>query len=135
MRRSVFSGSSIIVGSCGDGLTDKLAAWRDRIIPLAMEWIVLDVDCAHLRVRDFDSLGIAILVEAALHIETDNGLGGSNKLDDDLVADQRLTSPILGDKGEEAVLYAVPFAGSGRMVDNRYGQTGFIGETLQFVLP
>jgi len=52
-----------------------------------MEGIVPDVDCAHLRVRNLDRLGVAILVEAALHIETGGGPGGSNKLDDNLVAD------------------------------------------------
>src|SRR6185437_2088162 len=135
MRWSVLSGSSIIGGSCGDVLTEKLMAWRDRVIPLAVEWIVLNIDCAHLRVRDLDSLGVAILVEATLHVETGGRPGGSNKLNDDLVTDQRLTAPILGDKGEEAVLDAVPFAGPGRMVGNRYGQISFIGETLQFVFP
>jgi hypothetical protein len=51
------------------------------------------------------------------------------------VSGQGFATPVLGDEGEHWVLYAVPFAGSGRVVSDRDSQSGLIGELLQFDLP
>ncbi len=94
---------------------------RDRIVPFSVESITIDVDRTHLRVGDPDGLGITILVEVALHIKPAGRRRGSNELDDDLVADERLATPVLCDECEKPVLYAVPFAGPRRVVGNRDG--------------
>ena len=51
-----------------------------------------------------------------MHIEAFAGRRRSDQLDDDLVADQRLAAPVLGDEGEQTVLDPVPFAGAGRQM-------------------
>jgi len=100
-----------------------------------VERITIDVDRTHLRVGDPDGLGITVLVEVALHIKPAGRRRGSNELDDDLVADERLATPVLCDEREKPVLYAVPFAGPRRVVGNRNGQAGFVDEALEFMLP
>ena len=72
---------------------------------------------------------------SAAHREAGVGRGGGDQLDDDLVADQRLAAPVLGDEGEQAVLDLVPFAGAGREVADGHGQAGLVGEALQLELP
>src|SRR4051794_918027 len=51
------------------------------------------------------------------------------------MAEQWLAAPVLGDEGEQAMLDAVPFAGSGRQVANRNGDPEFVGQDLQLALP
>jgi hypothetical protein len=46
-----------------------------------------------------------------------------------------LAAPVLGDEGEQAVLDAVPLAGTGRQMANGDGDPEFIGQGLQFALP
>jgi hypothetical protein len=55
-------------------------------------------------------------------------------LHDGLVADQRLTAPVLCNEREQPVFDFVPFAGAWREMANRDRQTQFIGEILQFAL-
>ena len=62
---------------------------------------------------------IGVGVDAAGDGEAGFGRGGGDQLDDDLMADQRLAAPVLGDEGEQAVLDAVPFAGAGRQMGRR----------------
>jgi len=44
-----------------------------------------------------DGLGITVLVKVAFHIKPADRRRGSNELDDDLVADERLATPVLCD--------------------------------------
>ena len=81
-----------------------------------MERITIDIDRAHLCVGDPDSLGIAVLVKAAVHIEPGGRRRSANELDYHLVADERLATPVLRDEGEKPMLDAVPFAGPRRVV-------------------
>ena len=43
------------------------------------------------------------------------------------MAEQWSASPVDADKGEHAVLYAIPFAGAWRVMRDGDGETGFIG--------
>jgi hypothetical protein len=63
------------------------------------------------------------------------GRSGGDQLDDDLVADERLAAPVLGNVGEQSVLDAVPFAGAGRQMDDRHGEADLVGEALQLTFP
>jgi hypothetical protein len=56
-------------------------------------------------------------------------------LDDDLVSQQRFAAPVLRDEGEQTVLDAVPLAGAGWQMADRYGDPEFVGQDLQFTLP
>ena len=84
----------------------------DRIVPLAVEVVALNVDDIHLGIGDPDAGGIAVGVDLALHLEAGSGRGGGNQLDDGLVADERPAAPVLRDEREEAMLDLVPFAGA-----------------------
>src|SRR6202040_2218449 len=67
--------------------------------------------------------------------EPGRGRGGADQLHDHGMGEQRFAAPVLRDEGEEAMFDAVPFAGAGRMVGDRYSQSGLIGKALQFTFP
>src|SRR5205823_7325212 len=60
---------------------------------------------------------------------------GGNEVDNNLMIDKRLSSPVLTDVGKEPMFDLVPFAGAGGQVANRDLKTGFIGQFLQLGLP
>ena len=70
-----------------------------------------------------------------VHCQSCIGRGGGDQLDDDLMADERLAAPVLGDIGEQSVLDAVPFASAGRQMGDRYSEARFAGEALEFTFP
>ena len=88
--------------------------WTDGVVPVAMEGIALDVDGGHFGIADLDAFRVNVLVDVAGDGEAGVGRGGADQLDDDLVADERFAAPVLRDVGKEAVLDAVPLAGSRR---------------------
>src|SRR5882757_6968107 len=49
-----------------------------------------------------------------MDLQASLGCGCGDELDDDLVADQGASLPVLADEGEEPVLDLVPLAGAGR---------------------
>ena len=74
-------------------------------------------------------------VEFAADLQAGFGGGGGDELDDDLVADQRLAAPVLGDEQEEPMLDLVPLAGSGRQMADGDLQIEFVGPGLKLGLP
>src|SRR3954452_2679126 len=95
--------------------------------------MVFDVDGVHLGIGNLDALGIAAGIDVASDGEAGVGRGGADQLNDDLMADERLAAPVLRNVGEQTMLDPVPFAGAGRQ--DRHGEAGYIGETLQFAFP
>ena len=91
----------------------RFLVWFDCIVPLAVEGEALDVDSGQFGFGDFDTAWIARAIEVAGNGESFAGRGGGDQLDDDLMADERLAAPVLGDVGEQSVLDAVPLAGAG----------------------
>lgn len=67
--------------------------------------------------------------------EADVSGGCCDELDDSLIADQRPTSPVLGDERKKPVFNFVPFAGSGRQMADVDFETDLVGESLKFKLP
>ena len=96
-----------------------------------MEVVAEEVDGVHLGIGDFDACRIGVAIELAAHLEAGVGGGGGDQLDDDLVADEWLAAPVLGDEREQAMLDLVPLAGAGRQVADRDGEAEFVGQLLQ----
>ena len=100
-----------------------------------MKVVWCDVDFGELRVRDFDALGIFVLIEFGADREPRIGRGCGDELDDGAIAAQGLAPPVDGDEREEAVLDFIPFAGSGRQMTNRDRYPELIGKLLKLDLP
>src|SRR5271166_5466761 len=109
--------------------------WSNGVVPLAVEVGGFDLDGGHLGFGDLDALVVDIFIEPARDGEAFVSGCAADQLDDGLVADQRLAAPVLGDEGEQAVLYLVPLAGAGRQMRDSDGNSKFVGQDLQFPLP
>ena len=109
--------------------------WFDRVVPLAVEFVTVNVECGHLVVIDFHAFGIGVGIDLALHFQTGVGGGGGDELHDGEIADERASAPILGYEREQAVLDLVPFARAGRQMMDGDLDAEFIGQRLQFALP
>jgi hypothetical protein len=53
-----------------------LLPWRDRVVPVALEGMALNVEGSHFGIADFDALGIEALVDVASDGEAGIGGGG-----------------------------------------------------------
>src|SRR6266487_4492241 len=100
-----------------------------------MEGVWPDGEGGHLFIRYLPSSRVAPSVELALHRQSGLCGGRRDQLQDHGVADERLTTPVLADPGEETMLDLVPFARARRQVADRDGQTRLIGQLLQLPLP
>ena len=109
--------------------------WMDAVVPVAVEFMALEIDAGEVGGGDFDAGRIRIGVDLGTDLEAGFGGGGGDQLDDDLMADERFAAPVLGDEREEAVLDLVPLAGTRRQVADSDGQIEFVSELLQFHLP
>ena len=86
----------------------RLLVRRYDIVPFAVKLVSFDVDLLHLLVGHLHPFGVNAGVQFAVDLKTLPGGGGADQLHDHLVADQRLTTPVLRDVGEQAVLDTVP---------------------------
>ena len=77
-----------------------MPARRDRVVPRRMNFVAPELDFVKLLVRHFDSGLILVRVQHCLDFEPGAGLGATDQVDDRLVIDQRLCSPIQTDKRE-----------------------------------
>lgn len=75
-----------------------------------MERIGCEIDGGHLRVGDDNALRVFVGIDPAGNVQSGFGRGGTDQLQDDLVAEQWLAAPVLGDEGEQPVFDAVPLA-------------------------
>jgi hypothetical protein len=100
-----------------------------------MEICCGDVEAGDLVVGHLGALLVEVIVQPTLDGEP--GLRGraGDQLDDDLMCQQRLAAPVLGNEREQSMLDAVPLAGAGRQVGDSDRQPGLVGECLQFGLP
>src|SRR4030081_1789937 len=94
--------------------------------------MALNVEGSHFGIGDLNSFRVEAVVDGAGDGEAGIGGSGADQLDNDLVADQLLATPVLGDVGKEAVLDAVPLAGTGRQVGDGYDEAGLVGKALKF---
>ena len=63
-----------------------------------MKPLSAEMEFGHLLIGDLDPRGIDVGVEFAFHGQTRRRCGGGDEMDDDLVADQRFTAPVLTDE-------------------------------------
>lgn len=68
-----------------------------------MERVAAEVDGNQVLVCDLD-LGVLVAVKAGVDLRAGGGVRRSDQVEDDLVGDERLTPPVLGDEAEQAVL-------------------------------
>src|ERR1700688_61125 len=107
---------------------------RDRIIPLRMECVTLDIEGYHLRVSDLDTLRVVACIKLASHRQPSLGRCGRNQLDHRFAADQRSSSPGLGNMAEQPMLDLVPLRGSRWIMAYLKRQAGFVSQVLQLNL-
>ena len=89
----------------------------------------------HLCLADLGSAGVGTGVEFRLHFQPFGRGGVGDQVDDDLMAHQRLTAPVLRDVTEEPMLDLVPFARSRRKVADAQTQSRSVRQLLQSNLP
>src|SRR5690606_21436337 len=82
------------------------------VVPFAVKGVGLEVDQCEFLVGDSTTARVDALIEATSHREARLGGRGRDQADDNLMGDERLAAPVLGDEGEQAVLDLVPFARS-----------------------
>src|SRR5712672_878527 len=70
-----------------------------------------------------------------MDLQASLGCGCGDELDDDLVADQGASLPVLADEGEEPVLDLVPLAGAGREMADGDVEPDLVGQLLELPLP
>src|SRR5215470_13760500 len=100
-----------------------------------MEVVVANIELIYLLIGDLGPLGIARGVNITGDGQSGGGRGGGDELDDDLVGEQGLGAPVLGDEGEHTMFDSVPLAGAWRMMGDGDGKAGLVGEVLQLDLP
>ena len=109
--------------------------WGDRIVPLAMECIPLDVEGPHFAVGDFYAFRIDVGVDPALNPKAFLCCRRGDQVDDDFMAHERFAAPILADERKQAMFDFVPLARAGREMTDRDGQPCFVGQFLKFPFP
>ena len=112
-----------------------MTARRDRVIPRRMNFVATELDLFQLLVGHFDSDLIVICVQHCFDFESGARLRATDEVDDRLIVDQRLSSPVQTDEREEPVLDLVPLAGSRRVVTDRDRYPDLIRYLLQVELP
>ncbi len=80
----------------------------DRVIPLAMKIVWMQVYVGELLVRDTTTLGIDALIDSALDEQTGLCRGGADQIHDDLMSEQRLAAPVASNEREQSMFNFVP---------------------------
>ena len=78
-----------------------------------MEMVTANANLTELFFSNFDSCGVFVCIEFTSDSQPRTGGCGGNEIDNNLMADKRLASPVLTDVGEEPMFDLVPFTGAG----------------------
>ena len=100
-----------------------------------MELVAIDLDRGEVCVRHDQALGIVSVVELGANPQAAARLGTGDEVDDDLMTDERASTPVHGDEREQTVLNLVPLAGARREVTDLNVQAGLLSESTQFEFP
>ena len=100
-----------------------------------MEWVAINFDVGHLRIRYDQSLWVICGVEFGLHCQATARFGVGNQVDNDFVAYQRTATPVHGDEREQTMFDLVPLARSWWKVVNPNVHSNFFGQSTEFEFP
>jgi hypothetical protein len=95
-----------------------------------MEVVTFDGQRGEFLVRDFDSRRVVSIIELRLDAQTFRGRRVTDQIDDDLAADQRPTTPILGDVAKHPMFDLIPLAGAWREMADLDHHPQVVGESL-----
>lgn len=105
------------------------------VVPFTMEILSFVPKLGHFLIRDLDALFVGIRVQCRVNRQPFGCSGVGNQVDDRVQADERPTSPVLGNVAEHTVLDFAPLAVSRGQVTDGKGQSRSICQSLQFALP
>ena len=91
---------------------NKLPIWLNGIVPIRMTLVRSQMDVFHLFLSWLFTQFICASVENGLDLQTSLCCGVTNEAKNDLIGDERLTLPILGNERKQLVFDFIPFAGS-----------------------
>jgi hypothetical protein len=98
-RRNPYSyGDHLSLGTVRELLLQSFGFWADRIIPFAVEVMPDDVDGCEFVVGDLNASGVHRGIESAADFEAGLRRRRSDQLDDHLMTDERLATPVAGDE-------------------------------------
>ena len=112
-----------------------MTPWKDRVVPIAMELVSLDVKISIHVLLHFDSDGVVFWVQDGPYLEPLSRGGVGNQIDNHLMAGEGVATPVLGDVAKHPVFDLIPLAGPRRKVAHADAQAGLICESLEFRLP
>ena len=90
----------------------------------------LEAETGPLLVRYVELGWVLSLVQAHLRLQAALRFGGGDEIDDDLMASERLSAPVLRRCAKQAMLDLVSLARAGRNMTDRHVQAEGLGETL-----
>ena len=93
--------------------------WLDRIIPVAVECVPLEIDGGEFLVGYLNPFGIGGIVQFGMHGKPLARRGMANQIDNHGSADEWLGAPVLRDMAKQAMLDLIPFARSGWEMTHR----------------
>src|SRR5207245_6352816 len=99
---------------------------KDRGVPLAVEVGSLKPNGRHLASAHFDTNRILPSIEGRVDAQPRGRAGPTNEADDNLTAQQGLSTPVRGDVAKHAMLDLVPFARARRQMAYRHTQPRLI---------
>src|ERR1700687_1880814 len=102
----------------------------DFVVPVAVEFVPPQTHSRKFVILDLGSGWIGARVKFSMNLQSLRGGCGRNEIDDDLVAQKRLSAPVLTDEAEQSVFDLVPLAGARRKVADRDSQSCFIRQFL-----
>ena len=91
--------------------------------------------CSKLLIANFDSGRVRSVVEFGVDLEPLLRCGVGDQVDNDFVANQRTTSPVLRNVAEHAMFDFVPLTGAWRKVTHVDRHLQNIGQVLQCYFP
>lgn len=107
----------------------------DRVVPLAVEFVLHDSDRVHFGVRDRFPDGVFPTVQCTSHLQSPRSRRLRDQPNDDFIIRQGFAAPVRADKREEPMFDLVPLAGARRKVTHENGQLKFIRQALQLAFP
>src|SRR5271170_2640510 len=107
----------------------------NRVVPVAVEVMRLDLETGELVVGNLDRFLVEVAVERRLDAQPCLRRGVCNQTHDGRDALQWPPAPILRDVAEHTVLDLVPLARARRVVGDRDVEARLVGEALQLQFP